>query len=60
VPPNFEQLIPESLKTLLEIGQPVPPGACVVSDNLSNTKEEYLAGGGQGNNTRYGWIRTAT
>jgi len=59
VPPNFEQLIPDSLKTLLEIGQPVPPGACVVSDNFSKMKEEYLAGGGQRNNTRYGWIRTA-
>jgi hypothetical protein len=50
-------LIPDSLKTLLEFGQ--APAACVVSDNFSRLKQEYLAAGGERTNTRYGWIRTA-
>ncbi|PYU15406.1 MAG: hypothetical protein DMG29_06970 [Acidobacteria bacterium] len=51
VPANFESLIPNSLKTLLEF-----PG--FTSDNFSKMKAEYLAQGGEPSNTRYGWIRT--
>ena len=51
VPANFESLIPNSLKTLLEF-----PG--LTSDNFSKMKAEYLAQGGEPSNTRYGWIRT--
>jgi hypothetical protein len=51
VPANFESLIPNSLKTLLEFPQS--------SDNLSKIRNEYLARGSrQLDNTRYGWIRT--
>ena len=57
LPSNFESLSPGSLKTLLELGQ--APAACVVSDNFSRMREEYLATGGERTNTRYGWIRTA-
>ena len=51
MPANFESLIPNSLKTLLEF-----PG--FTSDNFSKMKAEYLAQGGEPSNTRYGWIRT--
>ena len=51
VPANFESLIPNKLKTLLEF-----PG--FTSDNLSKIRAEYLAMGRQLDNTRYGWIRT--
>lgn len=51
VPANFESLIPNQLKTLLEF-----PG--FTSDNLSKIRAEYLAMGRQLDNTRYGWIRT--
>jgi len=50
VPANFESLIPDSLKTLLEF-----PG--FVSDNFSKMQAEYLAMGWERSNTRYGWIR---
>src|SRR5712692_6968153 len=51
VPANFESLVPNKLKTLLEF-----PG--FTSDNLSKIRGEYLAMGKQLDNTRYGWIRT--
>ncbi len=51
VPANFESLIPNQLKTLLEF-----PG--FTSDSLSKIRSEYLAMGRQLDNTRYGWIRT--
>jgi hypothetical protein len=51
VPPNYEELVPDELKTLLEF-----PG--FASDNLSRLKERYLAEGPVPDHTRYGWIRT--
>jgi hypothetical protein len=51
VPENYEALIPDELKTLLEF-----PG--FTADNMSRFKETYLAMGAQPSNTRYGWIRT--
>lgn len=51
VPENYEALIPNDLKTLLEF-----PG--FTADNLSKMKETYVAMGAEPSNTRYGWIRT--
>ena len=52
VPANYEALIPDELKTIMEF-----PG--FVADNLSKMKAAYQAwGGGERSNTRYGWIRT--
>jgi uncharacterized protein len=51
VPANYEQLIPDELKTILEF-----PG--FVGDNFSKAKQIYYAAGGRPSNTRYGWLRT--
>ena len=51
VPSNFEQLIPDSLKKLLEF-----PG--FAKDNFSRMKEEYVAMGIEPSNVRHGFIRT--
>jgi uncharacterized protein len=51
VPANYEQLIPDDLKTILEF-----PG--FVGDNFSKAKQIYYAAGGRPSNTRYGWLRT--
>jgi hypothetical protein len=51
VPANYEALMPDELKTIMEF-----PG--FVADNLSKMRAEYLAMGGERSNTRYGWIRT--
>jgi len=53
VPDNYEALIPDELKTLLEF-----PG--FTADNMSRLKQTYLATGAQPSNTRYGWIRTTS
>jgi hypothetical protein len=50
VPSNFEELIPDSLKTLLEF-----PG--FASDNFSRMRQRYAEMGGERSNTRFGWIR---
>ena len=50
VPSNFEELIPASLKTLLEF-----PG--FAGDTFSRMRARYAEMGGQRSNTRYGWIR---
>jgi len=52
VPKNFDTLIPDSLKTLMEF-----PG--FTADNMSRTRTEYLAMGGVPSHTRYGWVRRA-
>jgi hypothetical protein len=52
VPENFADLIPTSLKRLMEF-----PGVAV-EDNFSKARREYLAMGGERSNTRYGWVRT--
>jgi hypothetical protein len=51
VPPNYESLIPDELKTVLDF-----PG--FVADNLSKMKETYLAAGPTPSLARFGWIRT--
>lgn len=51
VPPNYEQLITEELKTIMEF-----PG--YVGDNFSKARKAYYAAGGAPSNTRYGWLRT--
>jgi len=51
VPPDFETMIPDELKSLLEF-----PG--FVTDNLSRLKQRYLAEGAAPDHRRYGWIRT--
>ena len=52
VPANYEEMIPDELKTILEF-----PG--YVADNISKARKAYQAwGGGERSNTRYGWIRT--
>jgi len=51
VPSNFESLIPDQLKTILEF-----PG--FTADNFSKMKAEYVAMSRELDNTRYGWIRT--
>lgn len=53
VPENYESLIPESLKRLMEF-----PGFTAAEDNLTKLRKQYLAVGGERSNTRYGWIRT--
>jgi predicted TIM-barrel fold metal-dependent hydrolase len=50
VPASYEQLIPESLKTILEF-----PG--YVGDNFSKARKAYYAVGATPSNTRYGWLR---
>jgi len=52
LPVNFEALIPESLKAILEF-----PGYAG-TDNLSKLRRGYLAQGARPSNTRYGWVRT--
>ncbi len=54
VPVNYEALIPESLKRILEF-----PGYAM-NDNLSKLRREYLAQGGLPDNTRYGWVRRSS
>ena len=54
VPANYESLIPESLKTLLEF--PGTPG--YLADNFSKMRKHYVEMGGGRSNTRHGWIRT--
>lgn len=54
VPTNFEQLIPDSLKVLLEF-PPNPQN--LLPDNLSKVKDRYLAMGVEPTRTRYGWVR---
>ena len=51
VPANYEELITDELKTIMEF-----PG--YVADNFSKARKAYQAWGGQPSNTRYGWIRT--
>ncbi len=51
VPVNYEALIPESLKAILEF-----PGYAG-TDALSRLRRSYLAQGAQPSNTRYGWVR---
>ena len=51
VPANFESLIPNDLKKLLEF-----PG--FTTDNFSKMKEEYVAMGIEPSNVRHGFIRT--
>jgi hypothetical protein len=51
VPPNYESLIPNELKTLLEF-----PG--YVSDNFSKMRRQFVEMGGERSNSRHGWIRT--
>jgi len=51
VPSNFDQMIPDSLKKLLEF-----PG--FAKDNFSRMKEEYVAMGIEPSNLRHGFIRT--
>ncbi|HZA13983.1 MAG TPA: amidohydrolase family protein [Myxococcaceae bacterium] len=50
VPQTYEQLIPDSLKTILEF-----PG--YVGDNFSKARKAYYAAGATPSNTRYGWLR---
>jgi len=54
VPANFEQLIPDNLKVLLEF-PPNPQN--LLPDNLSKVKDRYLAMGVEPTRTRYGWVR---
>ncbi|HEU4385227.1 MAG TPA: amidohydrolase family protein [Anaeromyxobacteraceae bacterium] len=51
VPVNYEALIPESLKRILEF-----PGTAM-NDTLSKLRREYLAQGARPSHTRYGWVR---
>ena len=51
VPEDWESLIPDSLKMLLEF-----PGFASAGDNFSKARREYLATGGQPSNLRFGWI----
>jgi hypothetical protein len=53
VPANYESLISDELKRIMEF-----PGF-TADDKLSKFRNEYLARGGERDNTRYGWIRTA-
>jgi hypothetical protein len=50
VPENYEDLIPDELKTLLEFEG-------YTADNFSRMREQYVARGIQRRDTRYGWIR---
>ena len=54
VPANYESLIPDSLKALLEF--PGTPG--YLTDNFSKMRKYYVEMGGGRSNTRHGWIRT--
>jgi hypothetical protein len=51
MPEDWESLIPDSLKMLLEF-----PGFASAGDNFSKARREYLATGGQPSNLRFGWI----
>jgi predicted TIM-barrel fold metal-dependent hydrolase len=52
VPANYEALIPDELKTIMEF-----PG--YTADTFSTARKAYQAWGGrQPRNTRFGWIRT--
>ena len=52
VPANYESLVPDELKSILEF-----PG--YASDKFSRIRKEYVAMGGERSNSRFGWIRTA-
>jgi uncharacterized protein len=52
VPKTFESLIPDSFKKVMEF-----PG--FAADNISRTRQEYLAMGAAPSHTRYGWVRRA-
>jgi len=52
VPKTFESLVPDSLKKLMEF-----PG--FAADNISRTRQEYLAMGAAPSHLRYGWVRRA-
>ena len=52
VPKNFESLIPDSFKKVMEF-----PG--FAADNISRKREEYVAMGATPSHTRYGWVRKA-
>ena len=54
VPANYESLIPDSLKALLEF--PGTPG--YLTDNFSRMRRQYAEMGGGLTHTRHGWIRT--
>lgn len=53
IPSNYEQLIPNSLKRILEF-----PG--YTTDNIAKMQKIYAEFGGERSNTRYGWIRSDT
>ena len=55
VPANYESMIPDNLKTLLEFNNGAPD---FTADNFSKIKAKYLAMGAERSNMRYGWIRT--
>jgi hypothetical protein len=50
VPPDYEALIPDSLKTIMEF-----PG--YTADTLSQMRQAYAHAGGLPSHTRYGWLR---
>jgi uncharacterized protein len=50
VPADFEERIPEDLKTLLEF-----PG--YTADNMARFRESYVAYGASPEHVRYGWVR---
>jgi hypothetical protein len=51
VPADYEQHIPDSLKTIMEF-----PG--FAADNITKMKRIYAETGARPSNTRYGWVRT--
>jgi hypothetical protein len=51
VPANYEELIPEELKTIMEF-----PG--YTDDTLAKMRRQYMEVGARPSNTRYGWVRT--
>jgi len=50
VPSNYEQLMPDTLKKIMEL-----PG--FTADNLSKIKEQYASLDTVPSHTRYGWVR---
>ncbi len=59
VPINYESLIPQMLKDVLEF--PISPvtgnGLTKLGDNLTKLRDRYQAAGARPDNIRYGWIR---
>lgn len=51
IPSNYEQLIPNSLKRILEF-----PG--YTADNIARMQKVYAEFGGERSDTRYGWFRS--